>query len=312
MNRILSSFIIAIFALTTFTACSDAPAFSTKDGNIEAQTDSNYVTVNDTRIFYKEAGEGETTLILIHGWPLSSELFQKNIPMLAENYHVIAPDLRGFGNSDMTGTPSEITVKDYANDILALMDELGIEKAIIGGMSMGGPTVLSMYQQAPDRFTGLLLIDTIAAPAAAPEKQLWLGWVERIQKKGVKSIPPYVMDEMITAKARMEKPDLVKEVGSIMKNASQEGAIGGAYALANRPDFRPLLAEISVPALIIVGMQDSIYPFEIAKRMQKNISGSELQIIDGGSHAAVIEEAQKVNDAICAWITNMSPTAKQE
>ncbi|HEX6983694.1 MAG TPA: alpha/beta hydrolase [Balneolaceae bacterium] len=308
MYKITSSFIACIFAFASFTACSDAPALPTENQNKEAP-DSNYVTVDDTRIFYREAGEGPTTLILLHGWPLSSQLFQKNISALAEEYHVIVPDLPGFCNSEFNANPQEWGVEDYANDILALMDELGIEQAVIGGMSMGGPIVLSMFEQAPDRFIGMLLIDTIAAPAAAPEKQLWLGWVQRIQEMGVESIPSYVMDEMLTAEARMNNTELVNEVATIMKHASKEGAIAGAYALANRPDFRPLLGSIDVPTLILVGIQDSIYPYEIAQRMQQNISGSELVILDGGNHAAIIEEADAANEAILSWMGEMSPAA---
>lgn len=310
MHKIISVSILAVL----FIACTEAQGgLSNQDQNqdrIQA-ADSNYVTIDDTRIFYREAGEG-TPLILIHGWPLSSELFAKNISALAEQYHVIVPDLAGFCNSEFSGNPQEWTVEKYAQDILALMDELGIEQAVIGGMSMGGPITLSMFEQAPDRFIGMLLIDTIAAPAAAPEKQLWLGWVQRIQEKGVKSIPPYVMDEMLTAEVRMNNPELVNQVATIMKNASKEGAIAGAYALANRPDFRPLLSSINVPTLILVGMQDSIYPYEIAQRMQKKIPNSELVILDNGNHAAIIEEADAANEAILSWMNETSPAAANQ
>ncbi len=292
----------ALAFVTLLIACSTTETVSQQRYNVE--TDSNYVMVNGIEMFYREAGEG-TPIILIHGWPLSSRLFAGNISALAEDYHVIAPDLRGFGKTEMMGNPSEMRIEGYAQDVLAMMDELGIEQAVIGGMSMGGPIAFSMYEQAPDRFTALLLMDTIAAAAPPQEKHLWLGWAINIENNGVKVIPKQAMDEMLTAETRMNDSSAVNHIAGIMKNASKEGAMAGAYALSNRSNFMPLLSEISVPTLIIVGLQDSIYPYEFAKRMQKKISDSELAILDNANHAAIFEAADRANEGILTWLNEM-------
>lgn len=270
-----------------------------------AGMESDYVQVNDTRLFYREAGAG-TPIVLVHGWPLSGRLFTKNMAELAQNHHVIAIDLRGYGRSDPPENPSEVRVDTYAQDVLAAMDEMGIDQAVIGGMSMGGPTVLSMYQMAPERFTGLLLIDTVAAAAPPQEKQLWLGWGENIRANGVGAIPEATMDEMLTADARMQRADLVNLISSMMTSASEQGAIAGTQALAYRPNFRPMLGDIDVPTLILVGKQDSIYPYEFAQYMQQHIPDAELEILGDASHAAILEAADQANEAILTWMDGMA------
>ena len=140
------------------------------------------------------------------------------------------------------------------------MTELGVEEALIGGMSMGGPIVFSMYEMAPERFAGMLLIDTIAAPANEIEAGTWMGTVAFLRQNGVEALPPLLIDEMLTGEARMERPELAEYLIGIMNEASLQAALAGAMALANRPDFRPLLGEIDVPVLVLVGLQGHHLP----------------------------------------------------
>lgn len=185
------------------------------------------------------------------------------------------------------------------------MDELGVEQAIVGGMSMGGPIVFEMYRQAPDRFNGMILIDTIAAPASPAEAGLWQGVARQAQEMGVESLVPFLMKNMLTGETRRENPDLTGYLGGLMTEASQEAAIAGATALANRPDSTNTLGQITVPTLILVGLADTLYPFEIAQMMQEGIPTAELVILPGGSHAAIIEVADDANEAIMNWAQGM-------
>lgn len=170
---------------------------------------------------------------------------------------------------------------------------------------MGGPIVFSMYEEAPERFDGMILIDTVAAPAPPPEVGTWRGIAEVVREMGVDAVPPLVMDEMLTGEARMQQPELVSYVEGLMLEASEQAAIAGAQALATRPDFRRLLGQIDVPTLILVGLQDTIYPYEISQTMQQSIAGSELVVLDNASHAAIIEAAGRANEEILAWVADV-------
>ncbi len=297
--RTLAVIVLLAFAGGALTGC-DSDDILAQD---PPEMEEGFVEVNGANIYYRIDGdEGDPPLVLIHGYPLSGQLFQEQRAGLSNDYRVITFDLRGYGQSTAPEGTSA-TIETYANDVLAAMDELGIEEAAIGGMSMGGPIVLQMFSQAPDRFAGLLLIDTIAAPANPAEAGTWTGLAEILQQENeVSALPPLIIDEMLTGEARMNEPALADSLISIMNEASFQAALSGLGALANRPDLRPVLDDVEVPTLVLVGLQDTIYPYEISQGMVDAIGeNAEIAIIDNASHAAVFERGGAANDAIRGW-----------
>ena len=261
-----------------------------------------YVQNGDARIYYEVHGEGEP-LVLVHGYPLNSGLFRDNIGPLSEQYQVITPDLRGYGRSE---TPnSEGSVATYASDVFAVMDAVGADQAIIGGMSMGGPTVLEMYRAAPERFRAMILNDTIAAKSSPSEAGLWQGVGRQVEMLGVPSLVDFLMPDMLTAETRMNHPELVTYLGSLIEEASQDAAIAGASALETRPDSAATASTITVPTLILTGLDDTLYPYEVAQSLHKGILNSELVLLPGAAHAAILEAADEANAAILEWAGNL-------
>jgi len=127
---------------------------------------SGMVDVTGARVFFKAEGRGRP-MLLIHGYPLSGELFKNNrAALVAAGYQVITVDLPGFGRSTLQG--NEASIEFYARSILSTMDALGLKSAVVGGMSMGGMTLLQMYRMSPERFTGLVFIDTTADRPGPP------------------------------------------------------------------------------------------------------------------------------------------------
>ena len=269
-------------------------------GLARAQAMSGSVGVNGATIAYRVQGHGPA-MMLVHGYPLSGELFAKNRAALARHYEVVTPDLRGFGHS--TAPDSSGSVGIYAKDMLGVMDHLRIKKAIIGGMSMGGPVVLEMYREAPQRFRGLILIDSTTSPAAVVEQAQWPGFGKQAQQKGVASMVPILMPNMLTGPTRMAQPGLVKFLGGIVKQGSVKAAVGGGHTLATRPDSRK--TKIKVPVLILAGVDDPIYPVEMQQKIHQDTPGSRLVIIPGAAHAAIIEKSDASSRAILAWASGI-------
>jgi len=268
-----------------------------------ASAAGSFVEIDDgARIYYEVHGEGEP-IVLVHGYPLNGGLFRDNVGPLSEQYQVITVDLRGYGQSE---TPdSEGSVVTYASDVLAVMDAAGVEQAIIGGMSMGGPIVFEMYRQAPERFRGLILNDTIAAGALPAEAGLWRGVAEQVQASGVSSLVDFLLPDMLTAETRMDNPELAEYLGSLIEQASEDAALAGANALETRPDSSATLTDITVPTLILTGIDDSLYPYEVAQSMNEGILNSELVLLPGAAHAAIIEAADEANAAILEWASGL-------
>lgn len=283
-----------------------AAAASSAYGASGSMQDStgHYAQINGAKIHYQVSGHGEP-LLLIHGFPLDGNLFMRQRQHLSRHFKVITPDLPGFGRS--TAADDNATLTTYAHAMFGLMDKLGIHKAIIGGHSMGGMTVLEMYKEQPERFAGMILIDTAAIAAPLPRKHLWKGYAQLAQQSGnhTTTMNNLLIPNMLSYHARKHDKQLVNQMKAMVKAASTAGVVGGANALANRADYTGELSSIDVPTLIIVGSQDTITPVPIAKNMHKAIKGSNLAIIKGASHAAILEKANQADKAIMRTFGDM-------
>ncbi|WP_309572221.1 alpha/beta hydrolase, partial [Deinococcus sp.] len=182
--------------------------------------------VNGAQIHYVSEGSG-TPMLLLHGYPLSGELFSRNRDALAAaGYRVITIDHRGYGQSVApAGAPGDL--KTYAMDALAVMDQLNVPKAIIGGMSMGGPIVFEMYRTAPERFTGMILIDTIANPAGIVEQNIWKAMGQKASMYGPQSLAGELLKDMLTGDTRLHHPADATFLTTIVNQASVAGDVAG-------------------------------------------------------------------------------------
>ncbi len=303
-SRILAAGLCGLLgatALATVARAQAVPPTPTAAQAAAADTrQGRYVTVNGAQIFFQVAGTG-TPLLLIHGFPLSGELFHGQLAGLSGQFQVITPDLRGFGKST---TPSAYgSIEQYASDILAFMNALGIQRAVIGGHSMGGQITLQLYHEAPQRFLGMLLIDTNPMAASLIEQAEWPGVGRQAQTDGVPSIVSTIEPQMLTGTVRMGNPALAAEMADILAEGSVDGVVGGAAALAGRPDFTAMLHAITVPTLVLVGLDDPIYSYEVSTMTHNAIPFSKLAIVPRAEHASIFERPALANAAIAQWAT---------
>ncbi|HEX6290654.1 MAG TPA: alpha/beta fold hydrolase [Herpetosiphonaceae bacterium] len=251
-------------------------------------------------IFYHDEGQGEP-LLLIHGFPLSSDLYQPQRAALSRRFRVITPDLRGMGRSD--ALPGGYSIDVYADDLVALLDHLGIGQAIVGGMSMGGYVLFALLRRHPDRVKGIILLDTKAAADTEEGRAGRYKMAEQARSEGTSAIADAMLPKMLTEQTREQQPELAQFVREMMATTSVEGIVGALESMAARPDSTPLLGSIAVPTLIVVGREDQVTPLAVAQEMQQAIPGAQLVIIDGAAHAANLERPAAVNQAIEEWAT---------
>lgn len=260
--------------------------------------EGDYAVVNGLRVFYQVRGTGQP-LVLIHGYPLNGRLFEHQLADLSGLFQVVTLDLPGFGKSGPV--PAGETVADYAGIVLGLMNQLNIQSAIVGGHSMGGQIALSLYDQAPARVAGLILIDTDPEAASVEEMAQWPGFGRQAQQDGVASVVPTIDAQMLTGHLRLSGAPAALTMIDILAEASVSGVVGGGNALATRPDFTALLGEIKVPTLVLEGIGDPVYGFPIAQATTAAIPGSKLTLIPNAEHAAVYEQYPTADTAIALW-----------
>lgn len=260
----------------------------------------NFFYHDGVKTFYQVTGSG-TPLVLIHGYPLSGALFMYQQAALSSRFTVITLDLPGYGQS--SALSGRASTAYYAHTVLSLLDNLQIDKAIIGGHSMGGLITQELYREAPNRFAGMILIDTVSMAAPIVEQAEWTGYGIQGTTKGVSSILPNIVPMLLTGNTLLNTPAVGTAIEDIIAEASVKGIQGGAETLALRPDYRFLLPQIAVPTLILEGVDDGVYAFPIAQQIQAAIKGSTLTLIPNAAHVSIFEQPDAANQAIANWAT---------
>ena len=267
-----------------------APIADTRQGS--------YFTVNGSTIFYQEAGSGPD-MLLIHGFPLSGALFERQFAQLSASFHVIVVDLPGFGKS--TGATNTETDASYADDMLALLAHLNVTKVAVGGHSMGGQITLEMYAKNPTLFSGMILFDTNPNAASIIEMHEWPGFSAQARMVSPASLAPTVVPIMVTGHALAMDPALGTKITAIVSAASVSGVAGGVNALVTRPDYKTLLGSITVPALVIVGEDDPLYAVPISEQLKSGIPGAQLLIVPNAGHASMFQRPAVADAGIVSW-----------
>jgi pimeloyl-ACP methyl ester carboxylesterase len=273
---------------------------SSKSAQTSMETERVF-TLNGVDLSYSNVGDGRRTVLLIHGHPFNRTMWQPQLEFLQASYRVVVPDLRGYGASSLPDG-RETRLETFAADNLALMDSLGIRKFVLGGLSMGGQIVLEMLRQAPDRIEALLLADTFAGLDTAERKQLRFTIADRLEREGMEAYALGELTKMITPANVEELPEVAEHVMKMMTTTPPAGAAAALRGRAQRIDYTPLLQEIRVPALVVVGREDVYTPVAWAEQLNRDIPGSKLVIIEKAGHMPNLERPDVFNYALGSWL----------
>ncbi len=244
--------------------------------------------VGSRTIRYLEAGQGRP-VVLLHSFPLHAEQWRFQLEHVPAGWRFIAPDLPGFGPGADDGDPV-LTVDGHAEQVMALLNELGIDAASVVGVSMGGYVAFGLVRLAASRVSALVLADT-RAEADTPEARARRDrMLELIDREGVEALAPEMLPNLLGATTRRERPEVVSEVTRLINGNSAMAVRAAVQALRDRPDSRPLLAGIRCPTLLLCGEEDTITPPEASEAMQRAISGARLQLLPGAGHLSNLED----------------------
>jgi 3-oxoadipate enol-lactonase len=259
-------------------------------------------TVNGITVFYTDSGGDGDVIVFSHGYLMDSTMFASQVAALAPQYRVITWDERGFGGTRATGP---FTYWDSAADLLALLDHLGVERAVLGGMSQGGFVSLRAALTAPQRVRALILIDSQAGledPAVVPA-------YEELERTWLEHGPEPVRD--IIASIILGPPGGPVDYAPWFAKwdaLDREELTFPFRTLIDRDDITGRLGEITCPALILHGTADAAIPMEKARIVADGLGGSVTLVeIEGGSHAANLSHPGAVNAAIAEFLAAVAP-----
>lgn len=239
-------------------------------------------------------------LVLMHAFPLDSRMFDGIRPALAARTRLLTPDLRGFGAGPPLGAVAATPdLSVFADDLLADLDAAGIDRAVVGGVSMGGYVALNLLRRHPDRIAGLVLADTRSGADDDAARERRRGAAERADRGEIASGPDAVAPLVAPG-----TPDLVRAQLAAIAGAVPAPTIAwGQRAMAARPDSTAALAAATVPVLVVVGEQDAVTPPEVARTMAAAAPEAELVELPGAGHLSPAEDPAGFADALIGWLS---------
>ncbi|HUF13358.1 MAG TPA: alpha/beta fold hydrolase [Longimicrobiales bacterium] len=260
---------------------------------------SGHAEIDGARMHWRESGAGEA-VVLLHAFPLHSAMWMAQLEALPAERHWIAPDARGFGGSQAGSV--QLTMDRMADDVAALLDHLGHERATLCGVSMGGYVCFAFWRRHRERAQALVLCDTRASaddPAGRLARRLSS---ERVRAEGAASAVSQLLDRLVGETTRRSRPAVYEEVRSLLAGVAPAAFARAQAAMAARPDSTPLLPEIEVPALVVAGDEDAMISVDVARSLARTLPNAALAVIDGAGHLPPLERPDAFNRALLDFL----------
>lgn len=239
--------------------------------------------------------EDAPPLVLLHSLGTDLRVWEPQADILARSFRIVRPDLRGHGLTDVPSGPYSIA--GMARDVLELLVALGLRRAHVAGLSIGGMVAQALAAQAPDRVASLVLCDTAMA---IPPPELWHDRAATVRDRGMAAIADAVLARWVTP-GFVRTPE-ARGLRSMLLRTAPEGYAGAAEAIA-AADLTEGTRGLRVPALVLVGEHDEATPRTSAEALRDAIPGAELKTISGGAHIPTVERPDAVADAIFNFLT---------
>jgi pimeloyl-ACP methyl ester carboxylesterase len=235
-----------------------------------------------------------TPLVLLHAYPVDSRMWDALRPGLDP----LTPDQTGFGKAPLTKKAPSLDV--VAADVLAVLDDHGLDRVVLGGCSMGGYAAMAVLRAAPERVAGLVLIDTRATADADEAAANRLAAAGRAEAEGI----GWLADEMLPNLIAPTSRDRVGDGLRTLIDAQSPGAVAWAQrAMAERPDSTEALRGLGIPALVIHGAEDAIIPVSVGRELASTVDG-EFAVLDGCGHLPPLEQPERVVELISDWLAH--------
>jgi pimeloyl-ACP methyl ester carboxylesterase len=262
------------------------------------------IPVAGGEVAFETAGTGPTILFL-HAFPLSSAMWAAQAAALSADHRVVRMDARGFGGSTVGSGP--LAMDRIADDAVAVLDHLGVDRAIVCGCSMGGYAAFAFVRRAPARLRALVLVDTKATPDSDEARAGRTTLAQKVMTQGPIAAAEAMLPKLLGATSHRERPEVVARVREWILAAPPVAIANAALGLGERPDSRPTLAAIAVPTLVVHGEEDAVIPVDEARQLNAGIAGSRLVTLPAAGHLPGLEAGPRFDEAVASFLRALGP-----
>ncbi|MGQ9503576.1 MAG: alpha/beta fold hydrolase [Thermogutta sp.] len=243
-----------------------------------------------------ERGHGRP-VVFLHAFPMDHRIWESQIDGLSGQFRILAPDLRGFGQT--TVTQGVVTMEQMADDLAAMLEALAIDEPIVlAGLSMGGYVAFEFVRRHRQRLDGLILCDTRASADREDVRENRLRTAERIENEGTAFLVEQMLPRLCCERTLSHHPQVVDKIRAMILESPPKGVAAAARGMAQRADSVSLLSEIDCPSLVLVGQFDAISPPEEMEQMAEAIPNASFVVVPDAGHLAPLEQGEYVNRAI--------------
>lgn len=251
--------------------------------------------LNSGTISYIDQGSG-TAVLLLHAFPLNNTMWSPQVAALSNRFRVIAPDMRGFGES-LPASPW--TMGEMADDLNEFLNQLGIASCAVAGVSIGGYIALTFWSKYPDRISHLVHSNSRARADNDAEKATRNDMIAALEKSGAAILSDRMLPRLLQPNPA---PDVARQVRIMIEQANAPAAIYAVTAMRDRADFSRMVQRIACPMMVITGTNDVIIRAEDSKAVADSVPGARFVEIANSGHLSNLENPEAFNAALLSFL----------
>ncbi len=248
---------------------------------------------------------GGPCVVLVHGHPFDRTMWEPQRAALSGSFRVVSPDLRGYGDSPVT--VGAVTMAQLADDVAALLDRLGVGRAALVGLSMGGLVVMELAIADPERWWAIGLVATTVEPTGDSERADRLATADRAEREGMKPLADAMIGKLFGPNA---DPQTRKRITATMLATDPRGAAAALRGRAERPDYRRALGELELPTFVCVGDHDPFSTQAVTERLVANLRNPRVVTLEGTGHMPNLEATERFDAELRAFLLANAPAQR--
>ena len=260
------------------------------------------VKSRDAEIGYEVLGSGPP-VVLLHPFPANHEFWLPAAQALVSRYQVLLPGLRGHGDSALGDGPA--TMAKHAADLVEVLDQEHIRRALLAGVSIGGYVLFEFWRKSSDRVAGLVLANTKAQADTAAGRATRLEAAAKVMEQGTEPFFESMLPRLLGETTRKARPDLVQGALGMMQKMSPEDVAMVQRGMAERQDSVEILGTIHVPTLVVTGEEDVLTGVGDAQLIERHIPGSQMKVVAKAGHYSAWEQPGEVGKMLRQFVDSV-------